>query len=94
MKIKDLIKEAKANAPLALGKMPEPRAMKLVAEVFALIRAEIAVTEEGRVGVPGFGAFKVRQVEVTRGGETQTVKRVVFVPAAAKPKKAKAKPKA
>jgi hypothetical protein len=91
MKIKDLVTEAKANAPLALGKMPDPRAAKLVMEVLALIRAEVAVTEEGRVGVPGLGAFRIRQVEVTRGGETQTVKRVVFIPAAARPKKAKPK---
>lgn len=91
MKIKDLVKEAKANAPVALGKMPEPRAVRLVSEVLAVIRAEIAVTDDGRVGVPGLGAFRIRQVEVTRGGETQTVKRVVFIPAAARPKKAKPK---
>jgi hypothetical protein len=89
MKIKDIVKEAKAHAPLVLSNMPDRRAARLAVEVLSLIRAEIAVTDEGRVGVPGLGTFKMRQLAVTRNGEETTVKQVVFSPAPARVKKTK-----
>jgi len=87
VKIKDIVKEAKAHAPLVLGNMPDRRAARLAVEVLALIRAEIAVMDEGRVGVPGLGTFRIRELAVTRNGEQTTVKHVAFVPARAKAKK-------
>lgn len=89
MKIKDLVKEAKAHAPLVLGNLPDLRAARLAVEVLALIRAEIAVMDEGRVGVPGLGTFRIRQLAVTRNGEKTMVKHVAFAPAPARAKKAK-----
>jgi len=94
MKIREIIREAKAHAPLILGNMPEPRAARLAVEVLALIRAEIAVLDEGRVGVPGLGTFKIRQLAVTRNGEKTMVKHVAFIPARVKAKKTKVSAKA
>lgn len=87
MNIKQLIRDAKADAPLLLGKIPETRAARLAREILALIRAEIAVTDEGEVRVPGLGVFKIRQVEVTRNGEPKTRKRVVLALAKPRPKR-------
>lgn len=81
MNIKQLIEQAKAEAPLELGLMADAKAAKLLREAFAVILSEIEKAGDEPVKIAGLGSFRVRMVDVEKGGEKRRVRRVVFNPA-------------
>jgi len=81
MIIKELVQQVKGRVPAQLGKIPDAKAASLLREAFALIRDELAKTDQGMVKVGGLGNFRIRLVEVENDGKTETVKRITFVPA-------------
>jgi len=81
MNIKQLVEQAKANAPLQLGLMADAKAANLLREAFAVILAEIDKAGDEPVKIAGLGSFRVRQVEVEKDGLKQPARRVFFKPA-------------
>lgn len=90
MKPIEIVEMIKLENPELLGKMPEKRAALIIKEVLAQIGKQVSAMDEGVLKVPGFGNFRVKQVERKKDGESETVmvKRVIFN--AAKPKVAAA----
>lgn len=84
MNIKQLVDQAKVNAPLQLGLVPDIKAKKLLQEAFAVILHELDEIDEGLVKVGGLGSFQIKKLVVVKNGQEQTVRRLMFRPISCK----------
>ncbi len=78
MNANEVVELIKKEKPNLLGKMSEKKAAALVRNAFIQLGKHIDTTGEGVIKVPGFGNFRVNQVEREKDGQKVTVKRVVF----------------
>lgn len=84
MKIFEIVHALRTSSPELLGQLPDQRLVAIIGAALAQVAAAVRNTEEGLVQVPRLGRFAVRQVlREVEGGETETIKRVVFHPAPA-----------
>ena len=81
MKPIEIVELIKQQNPDALGNIPDKKAAAVIRTAFQELARTVRETEEGEVKVPGFGVFRIRQVEREKDGEQVVVKRVVFRPA-------------
>ena len=78
MKPIEIVELIKISKPKLLGKMPDARAAKIIRAALVQLGKHIDAENEGVVKVPGFGNFKIRQVEREKGGQKKTVKAIAF----------------
>lgn len=81
MKPIEIVELIKQQDPDALGKMQDKKAAAVIRKAFQELARTVRETEEGEIKLPGFGVFRIRQVEREKDGEKEAVKRVVFQPA-------------
>ena len=84
MKPIEIVELIKQQNPDALGNIPDKKAAAVIRKAFQELARTVRETEEGEVRLPGFGVFRIRQVEREKDGEKEMVKRVVFRPASEK----------
>lgn len=77
MNVNELVANAKAADP-GLSSIPDARATALVREVLRQIGKQLEDTADGKVGVVGFGSFRVKPVEREKDGQKVVGKRVTF----------------
>jgi len=85
MKIIEVVQKLRASNAKRFGQIPEKQAAALVTAALREILEQLDGTADGKLAVPGFGQFMVKQVEREKDGAKLTRKRVVFRPAKAKP---------
>ncbi len=78
LKMADLVKALRKERPNLFGKVPEKKAAALIKAAFAQLGKHVGSMNEGVVRVPGFGNFRVRQVEREKDGQKVTVTRTIF----------------
>lgn len=94
MKLNEVIAQIRSREPAALGKMPDPHAMRVLRAGLAAIHGSIVGCEDGKVVVQGLGMFLVRKRSGVDGGkESRIVRFVASKPAPAPKAKVKAKGK-
>lgn len=76
MKINEALTQAMLSHERAFKNVSEAQALKIVKLTLAEIAREIDETEEGRVSVPGFATFTIKQVQREKDGEKTATKRV------------------
>ena len=86
MRAIEVVKHLKKEKPEMLENIPEKKAAALIRNAWIQLGKHIDETGEGVINVPGFGNFRVRQVEREKDGQTVTVKRIIFRPAVPKAK--------
>lgn len=80
----EIVQTLRTSSSELLGQLPDQRLVAIIGAALAQVGAAVRDTEEGLVQVPRLGRFAVRQVlREVGGGETETIKRVVFHPAPA-----------
>lgn len=84
IKLIEVVQTLRKTFPELIGQLPDQRLVAIIGAALAQVGAAVRDTEEGLVQVPRLGRFAVRQVlREVGGGETETIKRVVFHPAPA-----------
>ena len=78
MKPIEIVELIKKEDPEFLGKMPEKKAAKIIREALSQLAKQVDSVEEGVVKVPGFGNFRIRNVELEKDGQKVKTRRVMF----------------
>lgn len=76
----EIIQKIRQTNPEVIGKVPDPRAAAILRAAFADIAKSVLATVEGEVQIPGLGRFVIKQIQREVDGESNTIKRVVFLP--------------
>lgn len=76
MKINEAVAQAMISHERAFKDVSEAQAVKIVKVTLAQIVDEIDNIDDGKVTVPGFGTFVIKQVEREKNGEKTTLKRI------------------
>lgn len=84
MKPIEIIERIKKENPKLLGNIPEQRAARIVLAALAELGRQIDAMEEGVLRVPGFGNFRMQQIEREKDGKKITLKRTIFLAAGRK----------
>lgn len=63
MKIMEIAEKLKKNNPEACGELSERKIAKLLRAGLIELKNHVDEVDEGRVKVPGFGTFVIKQVE-------------------------------
>ncbi len=84
MKPSEIVEMIKKEDPDFLGSMPEQKAARIIREALKQLAQHVDAVEEGVVKVPGFGNFRINNVEREKEGQKVKVRRVVFNRAKAK----------
>ena len=77
MKVLELVKSARAEDESVFEGTPDNRSAKIVAAALRDLGRRLEETDEGRVAVPGFGSFVVRESK-----SADKDKRIIFRPSA------------
>ncbi|MEJ5992464.1 hypothetical protein WG902_20860 [Ramlibacter sp. PS3R-8] len=77
MKINEAVAQAMLNKERVFKDISEPQAIRIVKAALAEIAKEIDGTQEGKVSVPGFATFKIKQVEIEKDGKKVPLKRIM-----------------
>jgi nucleoid DNA-binding protein len=77
MKINEAVAKAMLTNERAFKDISEAQATRIVKAALAEIAREIDEKDEGKVSVPGFASFTVKQVEREKDGEKSARKRVM-----------------
>lgn len=77
MKINEAVAKAMLTNERAFKDISETQATRIVKAALAEIAQEIDETEDGRVSVPGFATFAVKQVEREKDGKKMALKRIL-----------------
>ncbi|MCC2634642.1 MAG: hypothetical protein K0S48_2528 [Ramlibacter sp.] len=77
MKINEAVAKAMLTNERAFKDISEAQATRVVKAALAEIAKEVDETNEGKVSVPGFASFTVKQVERDKDGEKSTRKRIM-----------------
>lgn len=77
MKINEAVAKAMLNNERAFKDISETQATRIVKAALTEIAQEIDEMEDGRVSVPGFATFAVKQVEREKEGKTVSLKRIL-----------------
>jgi nucleoid DNA-binding protein len=72
----ELVELIDKEKPKLLAGIEAQRAARIIREALTMLGKQIESVEEGAVGIPGFGSFRVKQVQRKKDGET--VRRVIF----------------
>lgn len=78
MKLTEIVEMIKKDDPEFLGKMPEQKAVKIIREALKQLAKHIDSVEEGVVNVPGFGNFRIKNVDTEKNGAKVKARRVMF----------------
>jgi hypothetical protein len=80
MKIIDLVRAAKTKDAAPFGEVPDNQVAKMVGAVLRHVGQQIDETPEGKVLVPNFGRFLMRQVERKdkKKDKSETFRKVTF----------------
>lgn len=78
MKPSEIVRSLKVAQPEVLGEVLNTRATAIVRAAFELVAKQIEEQSEGPVVIPGLGRFNVRLVQVTKDGNQQVTKRVMY----------------
>ncbi|MCC2673606.1 MAG: hypothetical protein K0R89_2502 [Ramlibacter sp.] len=77
MKINEAVAKAMLTNERAFKDISETQATRIVKATLAEIAREIDDMEDGKVSVPGFATFAVKQVEREKDGQTVSLKRIL-----------------
>lgn len=77
MKINEAVAKAMLTNERAFKDISEAQATKIVKAALTEIAQEIEETEDGRVSVPGFATFAVKQVQREKDGKKVALKRIL-----------------
>lgn len=77
MKVDEAVAKAMLTNERVFKNISETQATRIVKATLAEIAKEIDETAEGKVSVPGFASFTVKQVEREKDGEKSAHKRVM-----------------
>ena len=89
LKPADMIRLVRKESPKLLAQVPDKRAAALVRAALNQLGKRIKAVEDGVVKVPGFGNFRMRQIEREKDGKKVTVTRTIFRAAKPGPKGAR-----
>jgi nucleoid DNA-binding protein len=81
MKPIEIVERVRQDKPAVLGNMPDKKVAGIVRQALIQLGKQINALEEGVVTIPGFGSFRVRQVEKEKEGQKLTVRKIIFRPA-------------
>jgi hypothetical protein len=90
VKIDELLQSAMKDRPKLFAKVPEQKVAGIVRAALIQLGQKLDSMTDGVVKVPGFGIFRIQQVEREKEGKKVTVRKVAFKAAAPKLKKGKA----
>ncbi len=81
IEIVDLIKK---DNPAVFEKVPDKKAARIIRLALVELGKQIELVDEGSFRVPGFGIFRVRQLEKEKNGQKDIIKRIFFRGSSAK----------
>ena len=84
MNANQIVEKIRAESPALLNKIDDKVAARVVRATLTEIGKQLAQVDDGALSLPGFGRFKVKQVEKEKEGEKKVAKRISFK--VAKPK--------
>lgn len=80
MKPSEIVALIKSKSPNVLAEVEDRRATIIVRKALQAVAKSVIEAEEGRLSIPGFGVFLIKNVERRNGDHIEVVKRFIYRP--------------